>query len=127
MKSLKFNLVVGIEAGYGHDMAGVTEVEAVNKVAALWQQLAAEEFNNSGIYVSAVVKPAAAVYHTDWGCPVGGEAVVEIAGAANPQFVQDLDAWKEAVIRLAQKLKIELKQTTLSIEFSEIDFVYLAD
>ena len=127
MKSRKFLIVAGVEAGYGHDVAGVASDEAVNKVAALWQQLAAEEFEESGIYIAAVVKPAAVVYHADWGCPVGGEAVVELAGAANPQFTKDLDEWQEAVIRLAKKLKVKLKQSTLSIEFSEIDFVYLAD
>ena len=54
MKSRKFLIVAGVEAGYGHDNAGVASVKIANKVAALWQQLAAEEFKESDIYIAAV-------------------------------------------------------------------------
>ena len=127
MKTVSFRIVVGIEAGYGHDVAGVADVEIVNKVSTLWQQLAAEEFDSSGIYVAAVVNPGAVVYHRDWGCPESGESVVMVSGSANPQFVQDLNVWKETVIKIAKRIKKELNQSTLAVEFWESDYVYLTD
>jgi len=127
MKTLSFRLTIGIAEGYFHTLNGVAENALVNKVGELWQKLAANEFNQSGIYVSVIAQPAAVVYHTDWGCPVGGESVVVLSGSANPNFVEDLNAWRNTVIKLARKLKKELNQTTLTIEFFETDLVYLTD
>jgi len=126
-KTTSFRIVAGVAPGYYHELAGVAEPELVAKVASLWQQLAAEEFKNSNIYITAVVSPAAVVYHQDWGCPVGGESVVKIEGSANPQFIENMDEYKNTVKRVALALKKELKQSTLSIEFWESEFVYLTD
>ena len=127
MKTKSFRIVVGIEAGYEHDVAGVANNEAVKYVAVLWQELAAEEFEKSGVYVATVTSPGAVVYHRDWGCPEGGESVAILSGSANPQFIPDADKYREAVLRIAKKLKVELKQSTLSVEFWESDYVYLTD
>jgi len=81
-KTIKFSVVVGVVAGYGHN----NEVEnAVNIVAEAWQKAAADYFATTGIYPSGVVTPGKVVYHTDWGCPVGGEVVAVVSGSANPQ------------------------------------------
>jgi len=126
MKTISFRIITGVAEGYFHDLSGVAKVELATKVAKLWQRLAAEEFKNSNIYVAAAVSPAAVVYHQDWGCPAGGESVVKIEGSCNPQF-SDPEKYKDAVKRVALALKKELKQSTLSIEFWESDFVYLTD
>lgn len=55
------------------------------------------------------VKPAVCVYHTDWGCPTGGEPV----GA----FV--LDASADETLELCEKLRVSLKQSTLSVSLSD--------
>ena len=127
MKTLSFRLVVGVEKGYYHDVKGVASNELVEKVAELWQELAKREFDETFTYVSAVAQPGSVVYHTQWGCPTGGESVVVLSGSANPTFVKDLNKWKEVVTKLAKKLKQKLKQATLSIEFQETDLVYLTD
>ena len=127
MKTLSFRLVVGVEKGYYHNVKGVAESALVHKIAVLWQELAKKEFNESEIYVSAIAQPGSVIYHTQWGCPQGGESVVVLSGSANPNFIEDLVAWKETVIKLAKELKERLKQTTLTVEFQETDLVYLTD
>ena len=127
MKTLSFRITVGVAEGYFHNLSGVAENALVHKVSELWQKIAKEEFDKSEIYVSAVAQPGSVIYHTQWGCPQGGESVVVLSGSANPTFVKDLDVWKNVVIELGKKLKKELKQTTLTIEFQETDLVYLTD
>jgi len=127
MKTLSFKLAVGVAEGYFHNISGVAENGLVEKVAKIWQELTANEFDESEIYVSAIAQPGSVIYHTDWGCPVGGESVVVLSGSANPTFVKNLNAWKETVLKLARQLKKELKQSTLSVEFFETDFIYLTD
>jgi len=127
MKTLSFRIIAGIAEGYFHNVKGVAEPALVHKVSVLWQELAAEEFNKSNIYVSALVQPGAVVYHQQWGCPVGGESVVVLSGSANPNFVEDLNAWRDVVVKLAKELKKQLSQSTLTIEFFETDLVYLTD
>ena len=125
-KTIKFSIAIGVVAGYGHN----NEVgeSAVDIVAKAWQKAAADYFATTGVYPSGVVTPGKVVYHTDWGCPAGGETVAVISGSANPQFTEDMAAWKEAVIAVAKAVKAELQQTTVSIEFQEVeDFVYLSD
>ena len=127
MKTLSFRIAVGVVEGYFHNVKGVAESALVYKVSELWQELAREEYNKSFIYVSAVAQPGAVIYNQEWGCPTGGESIVVLSGSANPTFVKDLDVWKNVVIELGKKLKKELKQTTLTIEFFEADLVYLTD
>ncbi len=51
------------------------------------------------------VAPAVCVYHTDWGCPLGGEAVGAYRASGSPAQILDE----------AEKLRKALKQTTLSV------------
>jgi len=122
--TISFRMVVGVAEGYFHNISGVAAPELANKIAALWQQLAKAEFEEFGEYISAAVSPAAVVYNTDWGCPVGGESVIKIEGTCNPQFC-NRELYKPAVMRLAEALKKELQQSTLSAEFWESELVYL--
>lgn len=54
---------------------------------------------------SQMVYPAVCVYHTDWGCPVGGEPV----GAYRAEGTAT------EIIDEAEKLRKDLRQTTLSV------------
>jgi hypothetical protein len=124
-KTVKFNCIVGINEGYGHfnDRTQAREI-----VAAVWQKAAAEIFEKNGVYISAVVVDSLTVYHTDWGCPSGGEATANVSGEANPSFVNDFEAWKQAVIEVVKLVKKELKQSTVAVSFQEVEeFVYLTD
>ena len=51
------------------------------------------------------VFPGVCVYHTDWGCPVGGEPVGAYRATGAP----------EQILVEAEKLRKDLKQTTLSV------------
>ena len=55
--------------------------------------------------VETEVQPAVCVYHTDWGCPIGGEPV----GA----FI--LDASADETLNICEDLRVALKQSTLTV------------
>jgi len=127
-QTLRFSATFGVVAGYGHSNENLTPAAAQSIVAEAWQKAAAVVFADRGIYVSSVVVPSKTVYHTDWGCPVGGEVTAAVSGEANPEFTPDMAAWKEAVVAVAKLVKAELQQSTVSLTFSQVDdFVYLAD
>ena len=56
------------------------------------------------------VFPAVCVYHTDWGCPLGGEPVGAYRAEGTP----------EEILNEANKLRQDLKQTTLSVGLSGV-------
>lgn len=59
----------------------------------------------SSLGVQTEVKPAVCVYHTDWGCPIGGEPV----GA----FVMNAPA--DETLKICEDLRVTLKQSTLTV------------
>ena len=124
-KTIKFEATIGVVEGYGHDNEGAVDTASV--VAEVWQKKAGEEFAQSGLYISASVSSSITVYAVDWGCPQGGELTATVSGSANPEFTQDLVAWKQAALRVVGAVKKELRQSTVVVEFSEVEHHYLAD
>ncbi|WMJ82289.1 hypothetical protein RBU49_08585 [Clostridium sp. MB40-C1] len=123
-KTLRFEIVTGVNKGYFHNN---NQNESLNLVGELWQRIAKQEFEKSNIYVSAVMKVSKTIYNEAWGCPKGGEETIVITGVANKEFVQDMNAWKNTVIKLAKEVKKELKQSTLTCEFNEVEMFYFKD
>lgn len=121
--TIRFEIVSGINKGYFNKKH--SNINSVNFISTIWQEIALEEFKKSNIYVSAVIKPSKTVYNESWGCPKGGEETVVITGVANREFVNDIAAWKEAVIRLAKVLKDRLIQSTMTCEFINTELYYL--
>ncbi|NFN88116.1 hypothetical protein FDF31_16000 [Clostridium sporogenes] len=121
-KTLRFEIVSGVNKGYFHTNS---QSESLDLVGGIWQKMAKEEFKKSNIYVSAVIKPSKTVYNQEWGCPENGEETVVLTGVANEEFVDDIEKWKDAVIKLAQELKKQMKQSTLTCEFIETELHYL--
>ena len=122
-KTLSFKMTIGVNEGYGHNNEAQNPVKTV---ATEWQKIAAEHFSETGRYVSAVLSPSTVVYHTQWGCPEGGETTVDISGSANPEFVFNIEEWRLDVLKITKELKKVLKQSTLVVEFHEVeDFHYL--
>ncbi|MCC5438658.1 hypothetical protein [Clostridium botulinum] len=122
-KTIEFKIITGVNEGYFHDNENKDGVQVVGEV---WQKIALDVFKDRGIYISSVINSSKTVYNTEWGCPEGGEDTVTITSTANPEFVQNLEEWKEAVIEIAKKIKKELKQSTMTVEFKEIsDFIYI--
>ncbi|MCS4466843.1 hypothetical protein JTS99_12575 [Clostridium botulinum] len=103
-KTLRFEIVSGVNKGYFHTNS---QSESLDLVGGIWQKIAKEEFEKSNIYVSAVIKPSKTVYNQEWGCPENGEETVVLTGVANEEFVDDIEKWKDTVIKLAKELKIK--------------------
>lgn len=128
MKTINFSSEIGIHEGYNVDTNGkeTTGIEAIAKLLKEAQSKIQEE---TGIYVSTIVKgPNRTCYNTDRGCPEGGAVTYTISSTANPEFAPDLNKWKEAALRLMNEMRTVLRQTTVSVEFHEpdgTDFYYL--
>lgn len=125
MKTLKFEAVVGIVAGYsGEAMLAEADKVSTYAMGTVWQNVAIDVMENTGIYVSATINESKAVYATAWGCPVGGEPTYTISGSLNPRF-GEASAWKEAVLTVIRRVKEIFNQSTVTVEFWEVDQEYL--
>lgn len=112
---------MGVNQGYGHANENESAMKIVGRE---WQKAAAEVNSESGIYVGAVVKDSRTVYHTEWGCPEGGEVTAEISGVCNPEYTA-VEAYKTAVVSCLEKCAKALGQSTTQVVFNEGEFVYL--
>lgn len=121
VKTISFTATLGVNRGYGH---ANEQKSASQIVGGAWQQAAAEIFQSSGIYVSAIIKDSKAVYHTDWGCPAGGEVISEISGVCNPQYT-DINQYKSVVLQVLERCAKALGQDTTQVVFTDCDFAHL--
>ncbi len=120
----QFRLDIGFNEGYGHDNEFKVDIVWVT---AWYQKIARDVFLETGVYVAGVVHLTATVYNDDWGCPKGGEQTASVSGLANPHYIQDVEAWKDAVRLLCQRMRKQFKQTTAYLTFQEVEFEYLRD
>lgn len=121
IKTISFSATLGVNQGYGHANEAQSAMEIVG---AEWQKAAAEVNSESGVYIGAVIKDSKTVYHTDWGCPVGGEVTAEISGTCNPAYTA-VEAYKTAVVSCLEKCAKALGQSTTQVVFTEGDIAYL--
>lgn len=136
VKTLEFQLNIGVVRGYGHDNAGGPASPA-SQVAEDWQEIAEAMLREYGVYPAGVVLPGRTLYPEKYGCPRGGEITVTISGLANPKFlmsaknpdgpgyVADLNGWRFAVEMAAEALRKKLNQTTAYLTFRKVRFTYL--
>lgn len=118
-KTERFTITMGVTAGYFHNNENESE-----DVYDIWSKYALEEFNNTGIYISAVINENKVVYNADWGCPKGGETVFTISAERNPQFVTDKEQYRQVVENIATKVGAELQQSTFTIVWSDVELNY---
>ncbi|MBO5178748.1 MAG: hypothetical protein J6B87_00150 [Clostridia bacterium] len=125
MKTIKFEAVVGIVAGYAGEamLAEAAKIDP-NAMGKAWQDAAQDVMEKTGVYVSATINTSKALYATAWGCPVGGEPTYTISGSLNPRF-GEASAWKEAVLAVIRRVKEVFNQSTVTVEFWEVDQEYL--
>ena len=130
MNTIKFSSELGVNEGYNIDDNG-NETLGIEQVGKLLQDAQLEVQKLTGIYVSTVVNgPNRTIYNTEWGCPVGGELTYNISSTANPAFTPSTENWKIATLLVMDKMRSALKQTTVSVEFTDkngVDFYYLND
>lgn len=125
--STKFSVTIGLVAGYTGN-AMLEAAKAAPDMGAAWQKAAKAVFEKKGVYVSCVCIPhTRAIYSTDWGCPVGGEPTCTFEGSRNPQFCPDEGRWREAVLKVVGLVKKAYSQSTVTVEFSEVEQVYLTE
>ena len=114
----EFELVIGINEGYNHN-----NDSSIN-IYDLYQEIAEKINEIHGIYISATILESRVVYSTAWGCPSGGEVVYIIKGTRNPKFVDDFEKYKKATERVAKTLASELKQSTFTLTWKNLELNY---
>lgn len=122
-KTISFESTIGIIEGYYHDNIGVSY--AYEQFCSIIQLISKELFEEKGMYISTVINESKTIYNTDWGCPSGGELTFTITGIANPEFVKNIEQWKENVTILIYKIKKYYKQSTVTLQFNECEICYM--
>lgn len=114
----RFLIIMGVNEGYFHNNENTNAKQLVSTV---WQKAAKEVYENTKVYVSAIIKEGIVVYNTEWGCPTGGEVITEITCTRNPEFCDSGTRYRLAVFMIVDKVRSALKQTTCTIEGMEVD------
>ena len=119
--TIRWSCTAGVNSGY--DLATQEDVP-LEYITELYQNIAAQVYEQTGIYISAVITSSQTVYHSEWGCPAVGEFTYTFSGSCNPEFA-DPEKFKNALLIMAEKLKDALKQKTLLIEIIPAHLIYL--
>lgn len=119
MKTDKFQFTIGVIPGYFHNNEEINDdfIKIVDKCARDVEEL-------HDIYISFNIIHTITLYKSEWGCPDGGENTYTLSAIRNPKFNDDSTKWKSTCVAIVDKLKKELNQTTITGEFSEVDFLY---
>lgn len=119
MKTNKFQFTIGVTPGYFHNNEKVDSdfIKIVDNCARDVEEL-------HDIYISFNIIHTITLYKSEWGCPDGGENTYTLSAIRNPKFNDDSTKWKSTCVAIVDKLKKELNQTTVTGEFSEVDFLY---
>lgn len=121
-KTTGFIFTIGTCPGYFHD----NNVESIDVVSKKYIEIAEKVYATTGLFISAVVNASKCLYHTGWGCPQNGENTYTFQGIRNPNFCKDDSKWREAVQSIVAELKKEFKQSTVTLEFMEKEFIYFS-
>ena len=110
--TIRWTCTAGVNSGYDLQMQEQLPME---RITAMYQDIAAEVYEATGVYISAVIVPSQIAYHSEWGCPAEGEIAYTFNGSCNTEF-STVEDYKNALMILAEKLKEALHQTTLLLE-----------
>lgn len=120
-ETTEFELTFAVGEGYNHENKEVNMKEVSEDL----KKIAENIEKMTGLYISGVLTPAKMVYKTEWGCPVGGENGVTYTSNANPEFVTDINKWKDACVDFACEVKKHFKQSTVTVTFDPVEFLYI--
>ena len=118
-KTDKFEFTIGVTEGYFHnnENSNIDFVELVDKCSREVEEL-------TGMYASFNIAPVVTLYKAEWGCPKGGEKTYVLSAIRNPKFNSDKWIWSSSCLNVMMKLKNELKQSSVTGEFSKVELVY---
>ena len=128
MNSLEYNnhpseswaMSIGTAPGYGADASNHMKE---GDFAKLYLSCAEEIYEETGVYISALIHEVRALYSPKWGCPTDGEPCYELRGTRNPQFAEK-EAYESALIKLVSMLKDKLQQSTVYLEIQPTQMWY---
>lgn len=115
----KFEFTIGVTEGYFHN----NENNNVN-FAELVDKCSRETEKETGVYISFNIIPIVTLYKSEWECPKGGEQTYILSAIRNPMFNNDKTSWKFNCLHTMMRLKNELKQSSVTGDFSEVEMVY---
>lgn len=121
MQSTHYFLTFGVNEGFSTNNTEANKLEVGEKIKEFLEEIEKE----TNIYVSGVLIKNSAIYKNEWQCPYGGEVTFTYMGDRNNNFCHDDQAYRKAVIMLAQKIKNEYKQKEIIISFIHSDLVYI--
>lgn len=122
MKTDKFQFTIGVTKGYFHDNEN-SNVDFISLV----DKCAREVETELGLYISFNIYPTTTLYKTEWGCPENGEKTYTLSAVRNPKFNDNHSIWVKCCLSIVDKMKIELEQSTVTAEFSEIELAYFSN
>lgn len=125
----KLTFTIGITEGYFHNNEKFVYyyeyLDNSNKFISLLKKCSSKIEKEYGIYISLNIMPSVTLYKEEWGCPENGENTYTLSAIRNPVFHPDIELWRKAAVALVKLLKSKLKQSTVTVEFSKIDMLYL--
>ena len=119
----KLTFTIGVTEGYFHN--NEEYLDNTDTFVSLLKTCASKIEEKYGVYISLNLMPSITVYKEEWGCPHNGENTYTISAIRNPQFNPDIPQWRKAAVALVKLLKSKLKQSTVTVEFSQVDMLYL--
>jgi hypothetical protein len=124
MKTEKYILTIGINAGYKDDYKTQNNIN-IKDFTKIAMRLAEEVYAEDLIYPSFVCNKARVGYREEWGCPEDGELVFVLTGVRNPKFIKSEKDFDVAWAHFALKLKKYFRQKTCTLEKQVLNFEYL--
>lgn len=115
----KFEFTIGVTEGYFHnnENSDIDFVELVDQCCRAVEKM-------TGIYVAFNIAPIITLYKSEWGCPKGGEHTYVLSAIRNPKFNDGRARWKNSCLSVMARLKEELRQSSVTGEFSKVKMVY---
>ena len=131
--TIAFKITFGVNKGYFHANENKPETDIISDdIIDMISKVANEPYGKGSlfgqkrdIYVSGILTPANICYPGMFGCPQGGEKGFVYAGCMNPAFVENKNSYMQAVESLAKMIKKKYQQSTVTVEFTDTEMLYL--
>lgn len=110
----EFELIIGVTEGYNHN-----NENSDFDICKLYQQIATQVQKETRVYISAVISKSTVVYPN-----CNGETVYSIKGTCNLAFVESFEKYRQVTEEVAKILASELKQTTFTLTWKDVELNY---